>query len=110
VASAYEAIQNACAHSEGTRVKVELSYLGDLVLRVSDNGHGIEAQVAAKGKSGHFGVIGMYERAARVRGKLTISSSPGTGTIVELVVPRDIVFQSPNRSRRGLIERIRRIF
>jgi signal transduction histidine kinase len=106
----YESIQNACAHSEGTRVTVELSYLGDLVLRVSDDGHGIEEQVAAKGKSGHFGLVGMYERAARVRGKLTISSSPGAGTKVELVVPGEIVFQSPNRRRSGLRERIRRFF
>jgi signal transduction histidine kinase/ligand-binding sensor domain-containing protein len=106
----YESIQNACAHSEGTRVTVELSYLGDLVLRVSDDGHGIEEQVAAKGKSGHFGLVGMYERAARVRGKLTISSSPGAGTKVELVVPGEIVFQSPNRRRPGLRERIRRFF
>jgi len=91
-------------------VTVELSYLGDLVLRVSDDGHGIEEQVAAKGKSGHFGLVGMYERAARVRGKLTISSSPGAGTKVELVVPGEIVFQSPNRRRPGLRERIRRFF
>ena len=36
---------------------------------------------------GHYGVISMRERAAQVRGRLTIASAPGEGTSVETVIP-----------------------
>ncbi len=68
-------------------MNVDLSYVDNLVLRVRDNSKGIDPDVAAQGKGGHFGVIGIYERASRIRGKLTLSSSPGIGTELELVVP-----------------------
>jgi signal transduction histidine kinase len=97
----YEAIRNACNHSEATALTVELSYLRDLVLRVRDNGRGFESGAAPEKKPGHYGLVGMYERAARISGKLTIASSPGGGTVVELVVPRRIVFpDSPGRLAR----------
>jgi signal transduction histidine kinase len=89
----YEAIRNACVHSGASRVSVDLSYVEHLILRVRDNGNGIDPDVAEKGKGGHFGLIGMYERASRIRGKLTLSSTPGKGTEVELVVPRRVAFQ-----------------
>jgi nitrate/nitrite-specific signal transduction histidine kinase len=89
---------------------VELSYIKDLILRVRDNGKGIEPEVAASGKSGHFGLLGMYERASRVRGKFTIASSPGTGTDVELVVPRSFAFQQPHYARQDRSGQLRRFF
>ncbi len=91
----YEAIRNACNHSGATRLAVKISYRHDLVLQVQDNGKGFEpSAVSSETGRGHFGLIGMYERAARIRGKLTISSSPGGGTRVELIVPRSVVFPS----------------
>jgi ligand-binding sensor domain-containing protein len=104
-----EAIRNACAHSGADRVMVELSYVENLVLRIRDNGKGIDPDVAAKGRGGHFGLLGMYERAARINGKLTISSSFGAGTVVELVVPRSIVFQSANPVRPRLLASVKQI-
>ena len=72
---------------------MKISYLHDLVLQVQDNGKGFESSaVSSETGRGHFGLIGMYERAARIRGKLTISSSPGGGTRAELIVPRSVVF------------------
>ncbi|MEI9975869.1 MAG: two-component regulator propeller domain-containing protein [Ignavibacteriota bacterium] len=99
----YEAIRNACSHSGATRLEVRLSYLHDFVLRVKDNGEGFESSaVNVEPRPGHFGLIGMYERAARIRGKLTISSSPGCGTRVELVVPRGVVFLERESARKLL--------
>ena len=89
----YEAIRNACLHSEASRVDVELDYHNDLIVRVQDDGKGMEPYVARSGKAGHFGVVGMYERAARVGGKLTITSSAEAGTLVELAIPRSLAFQ-----------------
>ena len=84
---AYEAIRNACTHSGCDHVAVKLTYGTNLTLSIRDNGKGIEPDVAVRGKDGHFGVIGMYERAAKLRAKLTITSPKGSGTEVELVVP-----------------------
>jgi signal transduction histidine kinase/ligand-binding sensor domain-containing protein len=106
----YEAVRNACTHSGADRVAVELSYLENLVLRIHDNGKGIDPNVAAKGRGGHFGLVGMYERAARIKGKLTISSSFGAGTDVELVVPRSIVFQSVSPVRPRVLDNIKQFF
>jgi signal transduction histidine kinase/ligand-binding sensor domain-containing protein len=106
----FEAIRNACAHSGADRVTVELSYLENLVMRVRDNGKGIDPDIAAKGRGRHFGLVGMYERTARINGKLTISSSFGAGAVVELVVPRSIVFQSANPVRPRLIPKVKQIF
>jgi signal transduction histidine kinase/ligand-binding sensor domain-containing protein len=105
----FEAIRNACAHSGADRVTVALSYIENLVLQIRDNGKGIDPDVAAKGRAGHFGLVGMYERAARIKGKLTISSSFGAGTVVELVVPRSIVFPA-NPIRPRLLANIKEFF
>jgi signal transduction histidine kinase len=86
----YEAIRNACNHSRGGRLTVELSYVDDLVLRIRDNGKGFD--IATATQSGHYGLVGMQERAARIGGRLTISSSAESGTLVELLVPHNVVF------------------
>jgi len=103
----YEAVRNACAHSGGSQVNVELSYLDDLVLRVSDNGKGIDTDLAVKG--GHFGLAGMYERAARLDARLTVSGSPGAGTEVQLMVPGRIAFHQADSGNRPRLRRIRRV-
>jgi signal transduction histidine kinase len=89
----YEAIRNACTHSGASRLEVELGYADDLVLRVSDDGTGIDSAIADKGRIGHLGLQGMRERAARIGAKLTLRSSTSTGTEIKLVVPGDIIFR-----------------
>ena len=98
----YEAIRNACAHSQASRLQVELTYAQDLALRVSDNGVGIDSAVAGGGKKGHFGLQGMRERATRIVGKLTVTSSATSGTEVRLVVPGGIIYRTITPGRRGL--------
>jgi signal transduction histidine kinase/ligand-binding sensor domain-containing protein len=89
----HEAIRNACVHSGGTRLEVELVYLKDLILSIRDNGVGIDAAIAGKGKPGHFGLKGMQERATRIGAKLTILSSAETGTTITVVVPGRAIFR-----------------
>jgi signal transduction histidine kinase len=50
------------------------------------------AAVLDVGREGHFGLMGMRERAKRVGGELTITSQPGAGTQVTLVVPARVAF------------------
>ena len=95
----YEAIRNACAHSRGSRMEVELTYAHDLTVRVADNGMGIPPSVLDHGRDGHFGLQGMRERAARIGAKLTIVSSAEFGTQITAVVPGSIVFRRMGASR-----------
>ena len=92
----YEAIRNACVHSQASHLRVELNYGEDLALRVSDNGVGIDPLVADLGKDGHFGLQGMRERADRIVGKLNVTSSSVLGTEVKLVVPGKIIYRKNN--------------
>jgi|KBSMisStandDraft_5_1062788.scaffolds.fasta_scaffold07973_2 signal transduction histidine kinase len=103
----YEAIRNACAHANGDHVDITLDCSRDLTFSVHDDGVGIDPKVAQKGKDGHFGLKGMKERAERLDGKLTVVSSHGSGTIVTLIVPGRIAFNSLPPS---LSERIRSAF
>jgi signal transduction histidine kinase len=68
-------------------VGVDLEYSGEAVrVRVRDDGCGFDP-AAVDAADGHYGVISMKERAAQVRGRLTIATTPGQGTQVEAVVP-----------------------
>jgi signal transduction histidine kinase len=89
----YEAIRNACAHSGASQLAVELRYGQDLVVRVKDDGRGIDHAVAENGRPGHFGLQGMRERAARIGGRLSLVSSANSGTEVALVVPGSVVYR-----------------
>jgi len=84
-----EALRNAFRHAQANRIEVEIHYeLHVLRVRVRDNGKGIDAQLlAGDGRSGHFGLHGMRERAKLMGGKVELWSNVGSGTEVELTVP-----------------------
>jgi ligand-binding sensor domain-containing protein/signal transduction histidine kinase len=105
----YEAIRNACVHSDCTRLEIEISYTQDLGLRVADNGIGIDPAIAENGKVGHFGLPGMRERAARIRGKLIIFGAPTSGTEIRLWVPGRVLFQKAT-PRNKVVAKIVAIF
>ena len=106
----YEAVRNASMHSRGSLLVVELVYGPDLLLRVTDNGKGIEPAIAAAGKKGHFGLQGMRERAARIGASLNIATSTATGTEVSLTVPGRSVFRGGYSSLRRILERMKAHF
>jgi len=87
-----EAIQNAKIHSHGSRLSIDLTYGYDLKLHVGDNGIGIDPDYAISGREGHHGLQGMRERAARIKGRLTILSSTESGTHISVVVPGSVSF------------------
>jgi signal transduction histidine kinase/ligand-binding sensor domain-containing protein len=88
----HEAVQNAKAHSHGSRLSIDLAYDHDLVLHVRDNGVGIDPGLIMSGREGHHGLQGMRERAARIRGRLTILSSAESGTDISVIVPGTVSF------------------
>ena len=95
----YEAIRNACAHSDAHVLKVMLEHSRDLTLRIIDDGVGMNSELAERGKEGHFGLSGMRERAERIGANLAISTSPGLGTTITLVVPGRVAYQSRGATR-----------
>jgi signal transduction histidine kinase len=98
VAIATEALFNAFTHSHAEHVAVEVRYeRNQLVVRVHDDGVGIERQVLERGREGHFGLTGMRERAAKIRGQLSIRSSPGAGVDLTITVPAGLAYSRPGR-------------
>jgi signal transduction histidine kinase len=84
---AQEAIHNAVKHANPGRIDVKLRYEPELAaLTVTDDGCGFDQTSAVGAAEGHFGLVGMRERASRV-GQLQITSRPGQGTVVEVRVP-----------------------
>jgi signal transduction histidine kinase len=80
----YEAIRNACAHSQGSILDVQLTYGKMLKLAVKDNGIGFEFHGVPNRASGHYGLDGMRERAKQLGGSLAVASAPGNGTEIIL--------------------------
>jgi signal transduction histidine kinase/streptogramin lyase len=82
-----EALANAVRHGSPRHIDVELEYGNEQVsVRVCDDGRGFDP-ARVEHVTGHYGVLSMRERAAQVRGHLTIASEPGSGTRVEAIVP-----------------------
>jgi ligand-binding sensor domain-containing protein/signal transduction histidine kinase len=98
-----EAIINALTHSGGANVEVEIIYESrKFGLRVRDNGSGIASQILEEGgRSDHWGMQGMRERANKIGAELRIWSGHATGTEVELTVPGATAYQGNRESNRS---------
>jgi len=80
-----EALLNALCHSRATSIDAEVEYSGRRVrVVVRDNGCGMDPQVVQSGRSAHWGLVGMRERAESIGAKLRIWSRLGGGTEVEI--------------------------
>ncbi len=83
-----EAVSNAIRHASPNQVRLNLQFEpGKVVLRVIDDGTGFEVERGFSAIDGHFGLLGMRERAGQINGTLKVESAPGEGTLVEVVVP-----------------------
>jgi len=91
---AAEAITNAYRHAHARHIDVHIEFDKDgLSVRVGDDGHGFDArQPVPATQPGHWGLTGMRERAARIRGQLKVSSNAVTGSIVELHIPARMAY------------------
>lgn len=90
-----EALANAFQHSGATKIEAEITY-DRALLRVSvrDNGGGIDATILNGGRPGHYGLLGMRERARVIGSQLVIRSRPGAGTEIDLGIPAEIAYQN----------------
>jgi signal transduction histidine kinase len=97
---ACEGLRNAFKHARAQRVEGDIIYGRRLFrLRIRDDGDGISAEILKSGRSGHFGLKGMRERALQSGASLVIWSRAGIGTEIDLRVPGSIAYSdSPRRS------------
>jgi signal transduction histidine kinase/ligand-binding sensor domain-containing protein len=100
-AMAREAITNAFRHSRANGIAVELSYTpAQFALRCSDDGVGLPPAVLEAGSTeGHWGLVGLRERAENLRGRLILRSNRPHGTVVEIILRARIAY-SPRGVRR----------
>jgi len=85
-----EALRNVESHAHAVKVRLVLGYDGDdIVLEIADDGNGFDvpSDLEDLKAGGHFGVIGMTERAQRVGGQLEVDSTLGEGCRLRVVVP-----------------------
>jgi signal transduction histidine kinase len=60
----------------------------ELKVQVRDDGCGFDPEAASSQSNGHYGLVGIQERAKRIGGILILNSWPGAGTELTLSVPR----------------------
>jgi PAS domain S-box-containing protein len=84
-----EALTNATRHARCSTITVEIARTPrGLTGRIIDDGTGFDTHAALSGAlSRGLGLIGMRERLVALGGSLSLSSSPGRGTVVTLDVP-----------------------
>lgn len=81
-----EALTNVTRHAQAGQVWVRLEAKNNhLELEIRDDGQGFEPGIVTG--AGHYGLLGMRERARLVGGTLEIESGTGRGTRIRLVVP-----------------------
>jgi len=92
-----EALMNAFRHSAATALEVEVEYATrHLRLLIRDNGCGIDPLILRSGRTGHWGLAGMRERAKRMNARINIWSRHAAGTEIELLVPGSAAFDIPS--------------
>ena len=90
---ASEALGNAFRHAQAQNIEVEVRYgARNLSVEVRDDGQGIQPEVLAHGREGHWGLPGMRERAESIGGRLVIANRATGGVRVTLTVPGHIAY------------------
>jgi signal transduction histidine kinase/ligand-binding sensor domain-containing protein len=97
---AREGLTNAARHAQATVVEVEIAYgIKDFRLRVRDNGKGLEPSIQEAGRrAGHFGLLGMRERARKIGGNFNLWTADRAGIEIELVLPATAAYQEERTS------------
>ena len=106
-----EALVNATLHSQATDIECLITFdPRHLCISCRDNGRGIDETTIEAGQvEGHWGLLGMKERAQRLGATFTVNSKKGSGTEVKVRVPAKTAY-APNERRdvfRWLAWRIR---
>jgi signal transduction histidine kinase len=86
---AQEALSNAARHAQAEIAWITLTFQSDrVILEIRDDGKGfsVPTDPTAYARQGHYGLLGMQERAELIDARLQITSEPGEGTSVTVLV------------------------
>ena len=83
-----EALANAVKHAAAQSVRVRCVFgARQLRVTITDDGKGFTVDPDFRAYGGHWGLLGMRERAGQIGAKVAVRSSPGQGARVTLLVP-----------------------
>ena len=94
---AQEAVVNASRYAHPSRISLTLSFDQPITLRVHDNGKGfiVPARPDSFAQTGHYGLMGMVERAEQIGAEFKLDSAPDKGTTIsvhlDLAHPKRVV-------------------
>jgi signal transduction histidine kinase len=81
-----ESLSNAEKHAQASRIDILADWSTDrLKLTISDDGIGFDPHAVNTDR--HFGMEILNERMAKVNGRITLTTSENTGTVVSIRVP-----------------------
>ena len=81
-----EAVTNVVRHAAASRARIAVAVCGDEVrLDVTDDGAG-----GARPRAGGVGLVGMRDRVEEIGGTLRLSSRPGAGTTIAVILPLEV--------------------
>lgn len=85
---AAEGLNNVARHAQASRAQLTLrETAAGLTMTITDDGVGFQPE-RTSGKPGHYGLVGIRERAALLGASLQIDSQPGQGTALEITIPQ----------------------
>jgi signal transduction histidine kinase len=87
---AQEALNNIARHAQASQSALKIEFLPQsITLTISDNGKGFNMPKRPSdfASDGHMGILGLYERAEMIGAQLEITSSPGQGSQVKVLMP-----------------------
>lgn len=85
---ALEAVANVLQHAQAAHMEIQMQYHRKRVqMRIQDDGAGFTPDMAPSNREGHFGLVGMRERAEVIGGTFTVDSAPGSGVRICVEVP-----------------------
>ena len=87
---AQEALSNIARHALAKQVSINISFTpASLIMQLIDDGVGFEVpkNPAEYAPSGHYGLLGLHERAELIGATLQIRSSQGKGTSLTVTLP-----------------------
>jgi signal transduction histidine kinase len=80
-----EALYNSARHSHASDVSVNVKYdAAGLVLELADNGVGFDVTAVMGNDDLHYGLKGLQERIAGIKGNVTIQSAIGKGASITI--------------------------
>ena len=95
---AQEALTNVARHANVKTAEIHLVFdPGGTSLQVLDHGAGFDLQKELRPPHG-WGLAGMRERAESIGAKFNLDSSPGKGTVVEIIAPPPVFRSNPKEN------------